>query len=449
MMLLYSALLAAGLVASSPWWGFRMLTTRRYREGLRERLGRVPSRLRRAAANQRVVWFHAVSVGEVLAASRLIHDLQTVLNDGNTTNPWRVIVSTTTRTGQALARERFGADRVFWFPLDFAFAVRAWLAALRPVAVVLVESELWPRLLTECSRQGIPVAVANARISDRSFRRALRFRGLWSRVLRQVTLFLAQSRETADRLKDLGVSQAAIARPGNLKYDVAPQPTPMLDALRPLLERRSLVVAGSLLAPEERQLLHEWRNVCRERPEALLLLAPRHPERFAEVGRLVDGDLTLVHASDLLARYKSGNTPERLAPCAVVLLDTVGDLASVYSLGDLAFVGGSLVRRGGHNPLEPARFGVPVLMGPSSENFRDIVAALQAGHGIEIVKDAAELGHAIVRYLGDRVAADALGQRGARIFQEHSGATARSVEALTGLLDANAAQQGAVRGAQA
>src|SRR6185437_6242757 len=188
MMWLYSALLVAAVVVSSPWWVTRMLTTERYREGLREWLGQVPQRLREAvgpyADQRKVLWVHAVSVGEVLAASRLVGELETVLRRRG--QRWRVVVSTTTRTGQVLARERFGAERVFYFPLDFAGPVRAWLKALNPGALVLMESELWPRMLRECESAGIPVIVVNARVSDRSFDRAIKLRRWWGPVLRQV-----------------------------------------------------------------------------------------------------------------------------------------------------------------------------------------------------------------------------------------------------------------------
>lgn len=433
MMFLYSLLLSAGLAVLSPWWTFRMLITRRYREGLRERLGRIPARLGKAVEGKNVIWVHAVSVGEVLAASQLIRELEQNLNAKNA-GEWCVFISTTTKTGQALARERFGADRVFWFPLDFAWAVRAWLRTLRPHLVVLVESELWPRLLTECARRNIPVAVVNARISDRSFRRARRFRRLWARVLRGVSLFLAQSEESSRRLRALGVAPNAVQVTGNLKFDIEPRETEILRVLRPLLGRRALVVAGSLLAPEEKLLLQEWSEVHRTVPQTLLLLAPRHPERFDEVAREAGARFRVTRASTLLRR-----TPDDIRPLEddypdVVLLDTVGDLASVYGLADVAFVGGSLVPKGGHNPLEPARFGVPVIIGPSFENFREIVAEMQAANGIEIVRNERELSRALTRLLKDRVEADALGQRGQKIFGRKSGATTRSVAALLALM---------------
>src|SRR5471032_2526770 len=220
LMLLYSAFLAAGLALSSPWWLLRMATTERYREGLRERLGRVPARLREfvgGVAAGRVIWIHAVSVGEVLAASRLVAELGEALG-ASTGDAWRIVVSTTTRAGQALARERFGAERVFYFPLDFAWAVRAYLRVLRPAALVLMESEIWPRMLHECAKEKIPVVVVNARVSDRSFRRGTKLRVLWGRALKMVSLWLAQSEEDARRLVEMGAENVKVG--GNLKYDV-------------------------------------------------------------------------------------------------------------------------------------------------------------------------------------------------------------------------------------
>ena len=433
MMFLYSLLLGAGLAVSSPWWGVRMATTSRYREGLRERLGRVPARVRATVGGKRVVWVHAVSVGEVLAAAGLVRAVEAALAGQDGEEAWRVMVSTTTRTGQALARERFGAERVFWFPLDFAWAVRAWMRVLEPAMVVLVESELWPRLLAECRRQGVPVTVVNARMSDRSFRRAMRVRRLWVRVLRGVSMFLAQSEETAERLKKLGVLERQVEVTGNLKYDVEPRPSALAETLRPLLGRHPSVVAGSVLSGEEEMVLEAWGGVLERISQAVLVLAPRHPERFEEVARLVTAQFRLVRASTLLA---GGGRPGRLEARTVVLLDTVGDLAMVYGLGDVAFVGGSLVRKGGHNPLEPARFGVPVVTGPSFENFREVVANLQGGNGIRIVHDVRSLMDSLSDLLMDAVEADALGQRGLQVYAREAGATARTVEALLGMLPA-------------
>jgi len=424
-MLLYSFAMLLGLVLSSPWWLLRMATTHRYREGLWQRLGRVPEQLRVAVHGRRVVWIHAVSVGEVLAASRLVAELETSLGSG-----WIVVISTTTRTGQALARERFGAGRVFYMPLDFAFAVRAYLRALKPAALVLMENEVWPRMLHECRAAGVPVAVVNARVSDRSFARGVKLRRVWSRVLRGVTLWLAQSEEDAQRLAAIGVAPERIQVSGNLKYDVrAGLDSVMAPRLKRMLFKSRILIAGSTLPGEEEMVLEAWRKVLPSCPDIALLLAPRHPDRFAEV-------------KNLLRREKVGWYPcsalmldtEPIFGGVVLLLDTIGDLASVYGIADAAFVGGSLVDRGGHNPLEPAQFGVPVVMGPHFQNFRTVVHAMESAQGIRIVADNESLGTALVELLSDPAAAKAMGERGRRVFEEQQGATARTVAALAAMI---------------
>jgi 3-deoxy-D-manno-octulosonic-acid transferase len=241
--------LMLGLLLSSPWWLLRMATTERYREGLRERLGGVPAQLREAVRGKRVIWVHAVSVGEVLAASRLVGELEAAFGDA-----FLVVVSTTTRTGQALARERFGAARVFYMPLDFAWMVRRYLRALKPEALVLMESELWPRMLHECARASIPVAVVNARVSDRSFARTMTVRDIWQYVLRKPSLWLAQSEEDARRLIALGAWGETVKVSGNLKYDVrAPRQSRVAELIRASAAGRPIVVAGSTVAGNEQR----------------------------------------------------------------------------------------------------------------------------------------------------------------------------------------------------
>ena len=436
----YSALMGLGLLLSAPWWLVRMATTERYREGLRERLGGVPARLLTAIAGKRVVWVHAVSVGEVLAVSRLVHELEAALHEAKESKvasegssrpaAWTVVVSTTTRTGQAMARARFGTERVFYFPLDLGFAVRPYLRALQPALLILAESELWPRMLHECREMDVPVAVVNARVSDRSFRRALRVRKLWKRVLGKVNLWLAQSEEDARRLVTLGAEEGTVKVAGNLKYDLrALGETPMSRRLGPLLSGSRLVLAGSTLEGEEAQFLAIWPELHGVFPRAALLLAPRHPDRFERVVEAIRASgYPFFRCSELLS------TAEPLSGGAILLLDTIGDLAAMYGLAEVAFVGGSLVQKGGHNPLEPARFGIPVIMGPSFENFRDIVNRMRAGDGIRILRERSELRTAVTNLLQNPGAARAMGERGLEVFNREGGATARSVAVLLLLL---------------
>jgi 3-deoxy-D-manno-octulosonic-acid transferase len=293
--------------------------------------------------------------------------------------------------------------------------------------LVLMESELWPRLISECAEDGVPVVVVNARISDRSFPRYLRLQRLWRPLLRMISLVLPQSDEAAKRLVAIGVPVERVKVMGNLKYDVqSKEASSMTKHVRSLLRRVRLIVAGSTLANEEETLLAAWPAIQRAVPDAALLIAPRHPDRFDEVLGLVrKSGYPFFRCSQFIT------DTEPILGGTILLLDTIGDLASMYGVSTVAFVGGSLVAKGGHNPLEPAQFGVPVVMGPSFENFRDVVDGMRRVDGIRIVRDAGELESALIELLEDREMAAALGDRGRTAFEEQAGATGRTVEALT------------------
>ena len=410
MFALYSLALLLVLIIGAPYWLFRMATNGKYREGLAERLGRIPKRIH--IDDKPVIWVHAVSVGEVLAASRMIDELTARLPD------WRVVVSTTTRTGQKIARERFGDDRVFYFPLDFAFAVHAWLHVLQPRMVVLLETEFWPRMLAECRRAKIPVAVVNARISDRSWPRYLRLRFLWKHLLNSFTLVLAQSELDAERLETIGASNVRVG--GNLKFGIrVTKSAPVTEALqRHLPTGVKIVVCGSTLSGEEEALLEALP------PDIVIILAPRHPERFSAVEKLLSQ-----RKAPYLLRSIWMESPAAITAGTVFLLDSIGELASVYSLADLAFVGGGLFTSGGHNPLEPAQFGVPVVMGSYYENFRGIVDKLMMVDAIEVV-EITELQPALQRLLTDQNSACAMGERARKVFESEAGATETAVNSL-------------------
>jgi 3-deoxy-D-manno-octulosonic-acid transferase len=416
MLVFYSLALLLALVAGAPYWLFRMAVSGKYREGLSERLGLVPRRLRIA---EQIIWVHAVSVGEVLAASRLIEEL-------GAQPGYRMMISTTTRTGQQLARERFGADRVFYFPLDFAFAVRAYLRALRPRMVVLLETEFWPRMLMECRRAGLPVAVVNARISDRSWPRYLRLRFLWRHLLNGFAVVLAQSEVDAERLTALGASNVRVG--GNLKYDIrVAQPAGVTEVLRAHLPTGvKVLVCGSTLEGEE-ELVAESAL-----PDVVTILAPRHPERFGAVAAMLAArGIPFVRRSQWMA------SPAPLAVGMFFLLDSIGELASVYSLASVAFVGGGMFVPGGHNPLEPAQFGVPVVMGPHYESFRAIVEKLREANAICVVEPSA-LSRALKDLLADDGVAKTMGERARAVFESEAGATRQAVEALMAVLEGRA-----------
>ena len=438
----YNLALLAALIAGAPWWLWRMATTHKYREGLGERLGFVRASLLRqvtggadGASNgsRPVIWLHAVSVGEVLAVGRLVAELDRALPE------FRLLISTTTRTGQALARERFGRERVFYCPLDLPWAVRAYLNALRPRMLVLAETEFWPNLLNGCFRRGIPVAVVNARISDRSWPRYRRMRGVWRSMLGRLARVLAQSETDAERLRVIGCAADRVSVTGNLKFDVrATEEAEATRQLKARLRELRLLVAGSTLEGEEAALLEVWPRLLEAEPQLAMVLAPRHPERFAEVAGLLEkSGVSWARRSAWRAEQA---TPQPISAGQIVLLDTIGELASVYSMAAVAFVGGSLIPAGGHNPLEPAQFGVPILMGPDYANFRAIVDELIAHRALRIAAKG-EFGAAIMEILADGDAAGAMGERAREVFAAQAGATARCVSALRDLPGATEARK--------
>jgi 3-deoxy-D-manno-octulosonic-acid transferase len=421
----YNLALLAGLILGSPWWLWRMATMQKYRQGLIDRLGRVPKL--EGQFGRPVIWIHAVSVGEVLAVSRLIKELDAGFPE------YFVAVSTTTRTGQALARERFGANRVFYCPLDLPWAIRSCLNALQPHLLVLAETEFWPNLLAGCFRRGIPVAVVNARISDRSWPRYRRLRWLWKPFLGRLSQVMAQSQTDAERLKAMGCRPDRVTVAGNLKFDVRAaneaEATQLLKSLAPSLK---LIVAGSTLEGEESALLEAWPCLLESDPQLVLVLAPRHPERFEAVAALLKSSATQWVRRSIWREQPTGAL-KPLAPGDIVLLDTIGELASVYSIASLAFVGGSLIPAGGHNPLEPAQFGVPIVIGPHYANFRAITDDLIAHNAIRVTGKP-YLAATLTELLIDRTAAEEMGRRARQVFNQQAGATVRCVTALRELL---------------
>ena len=444
----YNAVLVVVFVLATPYWLFKMLRHGKYRAGLAERLGRVPERLRSAQPGDVCVWIHAVSVGEVLAISQLVNELRNAAGER-----LRVVVSTTTTTGQNLARERFGAENVFYFPLDLGFCIRPYMRALRPKLVVMAETEFWPNFLRKGKRCGAQVAVVNARISDRSLPGYRRWRGMLTRVLRNVDLFLAQSEEDKRRLVEIGAVEERVEVSGNLKFDVKPpERLPIVEQLQRAIERGGggpVIVAGSTVETEELLILGAFQSILREHKNSVLILAPRHPERFEKVWEMLSGlgvgkkELPMLPG---LSRFdslrRSALSPEAKLAGAVMMLDSIGELSSIYELADVAIVGGSLVPMGGHNILEPAHFGKAVVVGPHTYNFRDIIGIFRREEAIVVARATAESGmkaelrERLAELLDDRQLRERFGAKAHAVIQSQRGATARTAAALTNLLGA-------------
>jgi 3-deoxy-D-manno-octulosonic-acid transferase len=423
MYLVYSAFLAAALVVSLPWWIYQMLRHGKYHAGFLQRFGSLPLQLA-SSSKQPTIWVHAVSVGEVLAVSELVEQMR-LRRPG-----YRVVVSTTTDTGQKLARTRFGDENVFYFPVDLGFAIGPYLEALRPQLIVIAETEFWPNFLRLAKRGGARIAVVNARISDRSWRGYQRLRWWLPKVIDQVDLFLAQTWEDQKRLIDIGAPEPRVEVTGNLKFDLKPAtPPPIVANLRESFQSTGatpVLVCGSTVDDEEeRMLLQAFQSILASHPHAVMILAPRHPERFAAVAALLES-----FGIPFWRRSLWGGEP---ITGGVMLLDTIGELSAIYGLADIAFVGGSLVPKGGHNIIEPARHGVAIVVGNHTENFRDIIWLFQTHDAVKIVGPA-ELPLVLMELISNDAGRKALGQRAAETLRSQSGSTEKTLAALEKLL---------------
>jgi 3-deoxy-D-manno-octulosonic-acid transferase len=419
MWLLYQIALGFVLVLLGPY--FVWSRGGRYRASLPARLGRRDAGAERQPSPG-ALWLHAVSVGEVGVAATLARALPAELP---------LLVTTVTPTGQQRARALLGARAaVDFLPFDLGFAVRRFFERHAPRGLVLIEGDLWPLVLREARRRGLPVVVVNGRISDRNLARQLRLRRLLARPLdwlhAAVQAFGVQSALDRERYLRLGVEPERLQVTGNLKYESpAPRREPELEErLRALAGGRPILVAGSTMAGEEEAVLEAF-SALGGGARALLLLAPRHPERWEEVADRVRS------RGFALARRAALPAADGVA---VVLLDSLGELAGLYALGAAAFVGGTLAATGGHNPLEPARWGVPIAVGPSMENFREIAEQFDRAGAWRRVADAAQLAAVWREWLDDPAAARAVADRASRLLEVNRGALDRTLLLLEPLL---------------
>jgi 3-deoxy-D-manno-octulosonic-acid transferase len=444
MYFLYSILLGIGVAALLPRFLFDAARHGKYAAGLGERAGRLPSF---EAGGRPVVWLHCVSVGETQAARPLARAILAAYPSH------ALVVSTTTQTGQRVAREAFGREAalVFYFPFDWAWSVRRALDRINPSAVLVMETELWPRFLRECRERHVPVALVNGRVSEKSFRRYSLVKSFIRRVVRDLSLACMQTEEDAARVRALGLAEERVRVSGNIKFD-SEEPEGLNVLTEGLRERfgfdgaRPLVVAASTHAPEERVVVEAYRlsigepsSTSSARPR--LLIAPRHPERFAEVSALLD-------ASGLSWARRSDARRDADAACDAVLLDTIGELRAVYPLAGLVFVGGSIAPVGGHNVLEPALSARAVVTGAHTSNFKAIVAALLERGALVQLPHADDgeaprvLAGALGELLGDETRRRRTGERARAVLEQNRGATARTVELLAPLMG----QRSEVRG---
>jgi 3-deoxy-D-manno-octulosonic-acid transferase len=409
--------LAAPLVALLLFW--KGLSNRAYWERFEERFGFGALRLGVPS-----IWVHAVSVGEVVAASSLIANLRKRYPE------YPIVVTTVTPTGAQRVRDLFGDDVLHSYaPYDMPGSVRRFFARMNPRLAIVMETELWPNMYAECGARGVPLVLANARISPRSVERYRRFIGLFKEALSHGILIAAQSAQDAERFLSLGANPERVLVTGNLKADVTFQPG-MTEAGRDFraahAAARPVWVAASTHAGEEEAALAAHEFVRAQSPDALLLLVPRHPDRFAAVAELLE------RRRISFQRRSLGETPARSD--TVFLVDSLGELPKFYAAADVAFVGGSLVPIGGHNLLEPAVLGMPVISGPHNFNAEDIAALLRDAGGLQLVADEAELGAAVATLLGDPDLRDQRGAQARQVVAESGGALEKLFALLGPLL---------------
>lgn len=418
MLWLYSALLGLAALAAAPAALFLSLRDPDLRRHWGERLGWTPLF---PGESPSPVWIQAVSVGEVQVARRILEEVGKILPG------IPVLLSSTTPAGRRLsARSVPEGSRACHFPLDLPWTIRRCLGRARPRALVLVETEIWPNLLRECSRSGVPVILANGRISTRSFPRYRRIRALVAPALQKMDLCCMQSQEDADRILSLGVPPDRIRVTGNMKWDLPVPGAPAGEVRRDLglPEEAPVLVAGSTAEGEDEVVLKAWSALLDDFPDLRLVLAPRHPQRFEKVARL------LATRGIPFARRSRG--PAGASP--VLLLDSVGELRRVYGAGTVCFVGGSLGSRGGQNLMEPAAAGRPVLFGPRTENFADAARSLlEAGAGFRVA-DGDSLASAVRRLLSDSAALEEAGRRGRELVSRNRGASERTAGMIAQIL---------------
>ncbi len=415
---LYDLFYLVTLILGAPVVVYKMCTSPRWRAGLVERLGLVPRR----EGGRPCLWIHGVSVGEVLAAKTLVALIREEMPD------WEVVLSTTTRTGHEVATRHYPGHLIFYYPLDFSVAAERVLRRVRPDAVLLLELEIWPNFLLSTSRRGVPVFLVNGRISERSLRGYRILQRFIPEPMDRIQLYSVQTPAYRDRFLALGVPDERLFVTGTMKFDTVV--TEGAEDLRKSLSGTFgfgpgdwVFIAGSTHEGEETAVLEAFRGVAGADPSARLVVAPRHLERLGVVEAAVRAaGMVPVRRSRLPSdgRASAGRT--------VVVLDTMGELASVYALADLVFVGGSLVPHGGQNVMEPAGFGKPVLSGPHSWNFDEVVEVLQSSGGLEVVPDAAALAAAVKRLHADRAEARRRGGEARAAVLRHKGATRRILD---------------------
>jgi 3-deoxy-D-manno-octulosonic-acid transferase len=418
---IYSVFLFFALLFYFPAYFVRSRLCRKESLHLRRRCG---AGLKKRDPGKKSFWIHAVSVGEVLSLQNLIREIKRIHPD------WGIYFSCLTESGYRMAREKFAElDEIFFVPLDLGFVVKRFFLHLKPDVFVLAESEFWPNLLREARRKTKGVLLVNGRISNRSFRRFERFKFLMKRILNQVSLFLVQTDKDKRMLEKIGVDPGIVRVAGNLKAEIKLPILTSQDLKRlkdglGISQKARVIVAGSIRKGEEEPLLEAYSRARETKPELLFILAPRHPERAGEVEKICQ---KYPYRVMMRTKVRAG------AEWDILILDTLGELAQVYALSDIAFVGGSLVPWGGHNLLEPAFYAKPVFFGPHMDNFAYLAEIFVQAGAARILENQEDL--AAVFSLRDEDEYREMGRKAKETLQSLQGATEKSIRAIESMMD--------------
>lgn len=425
---IYNTLLYSISIITSPYFLCKLVLTKKYRMNLSQRFGKLPQSLINVAQSGKSVWIHAVSVGEVAAAMPFIDEFRKTFPD------YRIFLSTVTATGNQFAKKIKDIDGLFFFPFDYSFAVKKAITHISPNMFITFETEIWPNFLKSAQDMKIPCILVNGRISPDSFKRYKKAKFLFKHILKNFSAFCMQTEQDRTRIMELGAEKRKVRVTGNTKFDALVSKEENADVknkftkLFGIRENDKVIIAGSTHKGEEEKVLDAFQYICQKVTNVLLILAPRHPERFREITKLLEDrniDYILRSTLDKIKRDKQ----------QVIILDTIGELSKLYTIADVVFIGGSLVPTGGHNVIEPASLGKPVVFGPYMYNFTESAKLLLECKGAIQISDEAELAACLLKLILNPEYAEQIGKIAKEAVQKNKGASKRNLEVISRFLN--------------
>ncbi|MCK4401498.1 3-deoxy-D-manno-octulosonic acid transferase [bacterium] len=425
---IYNTLLYFISIIAAPYFLCKLVFYKKHRMGLSQRFGKLPQSLIDTAQSGKSVWIHAVSVGEVAAAMPFIEEFRKMFPK------YRIFLSTVTATGNQFAKKIKNIDGLFFFPFDYLFAVKKVLEHISPNIFITFETEIWPNFLKSAQDMNIPCILINGRISPDSFKHYKKIKFFFKHILKNFSVFCMQTEQDKTRILELGAEKRKVRVTGNTKFDALVSKEENTDIKNKFIkifcieENDKVIIAGSTHKGEEKKVLDAFQYICQKASNVLLILAPRHPERFQEVTKLLKNKNISYILRSTLAKTKREKQQ-------IIILDTIGELSKLYTIADVVFIGGSLVPTGGHNVIEPASLGKPVVFGPYMYNFTESAKLLLEGKGAIQIPDEAGLADCLLKLILNPEYAKQMGDTAKRIVSEKKGASKRNLEIISRFLN--------------